>query len=308
MHFFNNLERILEKKFKKLFQNKVKDSEMKELSESLLTKIFEKIKQKKIELKNSFNKNPNKKTVMDENTKEIVPFSVENIETSFRDQLIKTLQKELFKECSKVAKCPVCRYPRATIRKEGNLTFYVCRVIPDNQNANLLSGSLKKIEEEKSSEFKRKTSNSEIIKGSKKTQILNPIEVKEHLQNFYTHNQKLLDQAYGMILLTSSSRNKTGRTIKEAFSIEKFFMEIVSVTPNRFRPDNKLGDQIFLHSHTTLYTKILAINEDIKKIISKKDNQKVASVEEFVQNTNGNKFFLILDLDFGSLVILIILF
>ena len=49
-----------------------------------------------------------------------------------------------------------------------------------------------------------------------------------------------------------------------------FFIDILSVTPNRFRPENKLGNQTFLHAHTIILTKIIQINEDIKRILTDK--------------------------------------
>jgi hypothetical protein len=39
-----------------------------------------------------------------------------------------------------------------------------------------------------------------------------------------------------------------------------FFVEVLAVTANRFRPENKMGEQTFLHGHTVAYTKILEIN------------------------------------------------
>ena len=44
-------------------------------------------------------------------------------------------------------------------------------------------------------------------------------------------------------------------------------MENVIVTPNRFRPENKLGEQTFLHSHTIVYTKIIEINKEVRDMM-----------------------------------------
>lgn len=46
-----------------------------------------------------------------------------------------------------------------------------------------------------------------------------------------------------------------------------FFLENVLVTPNRFRPENKLGDQTFLHGHTVELTKLLSLNEELRTMI-----------------------------------------
>lgn len=36
-----------------------------------------------------------------------------------------------------------------------------------------------------------------------------------------------------------------------------FFLETILVPPNRFRPENKMGDQTFLHGHTVELTKLI---------------------------------------------------
>lgn len=36
-----------------------------------------------------------------------------------------------------------------------------------------------------------------------------------------------------------------------------FFLEVILVTPNRFRPENKLNDASFLHGQTVSLNKIL---------------------------------------------------
>jgi len=46
-----------------------------------------------------------------------------------------------------------------------------------------------------------------------------------------------------------------------------FFLEVIPVTPNRFRPENKLGDQVFLHSHTIILTKLLQLNLELSNLI-----------------------------------------
>lgn len=46
-----------------------------------------------------------------------------------------------------------------------------------------------------------------------------------------------------------------------------FFMEVIPVTPNRFRPENKLGEQTFLHGHTVVLTKILQFNAELRRMI-----------------------------------------
>ena len=210
--------------------------ELKKFHSKLLETLITTFKSKKTELRNSFQSNTESST----------------LPTSFRNKLCRQLQKELFKEASKLSHCPYCRYPRATVRKEGNLKFNVCRVVNDQEKGGLL-------DQEKNT------------KSSKQTKILSPVDVKENLQKMYLNNKKLLDWAFGKVVMPGEENNHSDKMQKVGFQVDEFFLEVLAVSPNRFRPDNKLGDQIFLHSHTTFYTKVLSINQEIKNLMVKKN-------------------------------------
>lgn len=193
--------------------------------------------------------------------------------TSFREQMIYSLQKELLKECAKCSKCFSCKTIRPTVRKEGNVSFYVTRTVQED----ISKGIMDKNEKNK--------------KSTKKTQMIYPNSIKEHLQSFYHYNKKLLDLAFGRIIPPSSfSDDQKFKTFP--FNLEDFFMDVLSVTPNRFRPDNKLGDQIFLHSHTTMYIKIMSINEEIKKLISEKNKISNSENSENSEKSKSAHFFI----------------
>jgi hypothetical protein len=46
-----------------------------------------------------------------------------------------------------------------------------------------------------------------------------------------------------------------------------FFLDTIVVTPNRFRPENKMGDMTYLHGHTVALTKILQLNMELRNLI-----------------------------------------
>lgn len=46
-----------------------------------------------------------------------------------------------------------------------------------------------------------------------------------------------------------------------------FFIEVVPVPPNRFRPENKLADQTFLHGQTVTLTRLLTLNIEFKNMM-----------------------------------------
>lgn len=71
-----------------------------------------------------------------------------------------------------------------------------------------------------------------------------------------------------------------------------FFLECVVVSPNRFRPENKMGDQTYLHGHTVVLTKILQTNMEMRNMIvlqnMEKDNPKSKEILQAL-DTQGYK-------------------
>mgnify|MGYP001319085722 CR=1 FL=1 len=50
--------------------------------------------------------------------------------------------------------------------------------------------------------------------------------------------------------------------MKNSFAM--FFLNAVFVPPSRFRPESKMGDEKYLHDHTSILGKILQINDDLR--------------------------------------------
>lgn len=48
---------------------------------------------------------------------------------------------------------------------------------------------------------------------------------------------------------------------------EQFFLEVIPVSPNRFRPENKLGDQTYLNWQTVTLKKLLELNIQLRAMI-----------------------------------------
>ena len=52
-------------------------------------------------------------------------------------------------------------------------------------------------------------------------------------------------------------------------SFTMFFINAVFVPPSRFRPESKLGEEKYLHDHTTILARILESNVEIRKMMTK---------------------------------------
>ena len=53
-----------------------------------------------------------------------------------------------------------------------------------------------------------------------------------------------------------------------------FFITTVFVPPSRFRPESKLGEEKYLHQHTTVLARILETNQAMRYMIAKEHGEK----------------------------------
>jgi len=51
-----------------------------------------------------------------------------------------------------------------------------------------------------------------------------------------------------------------------------FFINTVFVTPSRFRPESKLGEEKYLHNHTTVLARVIESNVAMKYMIAQTFN------------------------------------
>ncbi len=72
---------------------------------------------------------------------------------------------------------------------------------------------------------------------------LNPIEVRDYIRKLWRKEKEVLDLMFGTIIVnqvTLEKKQKGYKIMSNDFNM--FFIEVVLVTPNRFRPENKLDD------------------------------------------------------------------
>ncbi|KAJ3311242.1 hypothetical protein HDV04_004151 [Boothiomyces sp. JEL0838] len=84
---------------------------------------------------------------------------------------------------------------------------------------------------------------------------ITPLTVKAHLELLWKKEQHVLDLLYG-------SNKKGVRT----FSPNIFFLEVVAVTPSKFRPVSVVGDQMFEHPQNIYLSDIIKANIQIQDI------------------------------------------
>lgn len=70
---------------------------------------------------------------------------------------------------------------------------------------------------------------------------------------------------------------------KHSNSFTMFFINAVFVPPSRFRPESKLGEEKYLHDHTTILARIVETNMNLKAMMVKqfKENDKELDKHQF---------------------------
>jgi DNA-directed RNA polymerase I subunit RPA1 len=115
---------------------------------------------------------------------------------------------------------------------------------------------------------------------------LTPLQVRAHVQMLWSNHQSFFDNLYG------STDPKTGQRVS---SPEVFFLSVVPVTPNRFRPLSKMGDMTYEHPQNAHLTQILKANE-LMASLKEQEKRQLASLDpvsdpKLYENTKS-EFFL----------------
>ena len=123
----------------------------------------------------------------------------------------------------------------------------------------------------------------------KKQNYLLSIEVMSHIEKLFLNDSGLVSLLFGNMKYDPSSEYKIS-IITSGINI--FFIKELVVPPNRFRPENASfgGEENYFHYQTSAYRKILSLDNDIKEL-SKKVNEnkenKLKEDDEIIKNINN---------------------
>lgn len=71
---------------------------------------------------------------------------------------------------------------------------------------------------------------------------MNPLEINDHMRLLWQNEGDLLKIIFGSYLIDDNTlTTKKGYELR-TISYQNFFIEVLAVTANRFRPENKVGD------------------------------------------------------------------
>ncbi|KAJ8262484.1 hypothetical protein GJAV_G00166990 [Gymnothorax javanicus] len=137
-------------------------------------------------------------------------------------------------------RCPVCKTGRTQVRKEHNSKLIV-----------MLPAAMCKVN--------RKEGDTEVIEDSQlgKTGYLTPSIAREHVTKLWENE--------GFFLKCLFSGMETCQ--KAGFGPEMFFLEQLVVPPSRYRPINRLGDQMFTNGQTVNMQAVMKDCNIIRKLL-----------------------------------------
>lgn len=141
-----------------------------------------------------------------------------------------------------VGKCPHCKKQQSAIRKEGFSKFFIKKnASNDSKKGGHAADDYESSEDDHTDSGA--SSKQQVDKSVLNQKYLDPLEIKEFMSKFWAMEKKLLNIIYGTI----ESNEHTIANTKKGFLIRRndfnmFFIDVIPVTPNRFRPENKLGE------------------------------------------------------------------
>ena len=115
-------------------------------------------------------------------------------------------------------------------------------------------GMLDEEQEEERNEHPAKSASGKIkgVRG-RNERVVAPEEVRAHLRRLFDNEAVICSLLFGR-------HGPFAKLSKEGYSLasaDMFFMEVIPVTPTRFRPPAKLGDTLFEHPQNELLTRLL---------------------------------------------------
>jgi DNA-directed RNA polymerase I subunit RPA1 len=182
------------------------------------------------------------------NIKDNPNFQITDMNSSMVRGIRDTIQ-EIWESVNSL-KCPHCGIKPSNIKLDS-YTKFIIETKSDKEKIGKVLHTKKGYEsdeeeteedrekEKERREFEKMTG----IKSKEVQQIyINPLEVKEHVRILWANHGKILNLIFGNLVVNQNTLEK----LRKGYKIlcnghEMFFLEVVPVTPNRFRPENKMN-------------------------------------------------------------------
>lgn len=136
------------------------------------------------------------------------------------------------------------------------------------------------VDEETAQDLPRAANGKVKTKRGRTERVLAPEECRAHLRRLFRNEADMTSLIYGR----HGPFARTSRKGIVETSADIFFLEVIPVTPTRFRPPSVMGETVFEHPQNELLTKILNTSYQLRDL---NNDLKEASTKESVERNSG---------------------
>ena len=214
-----------------------------------------------------------------QSTASIVDSLKENMNTTIYAETVK-LTSDFFRHAIGVNKCVSCGGASPKFRKEGWSKLFQLPLPAKAQRDNhakrlyltdVISGKRNHTEhDENESDTEDVNDQENVLDGkhamdaSKKATLVTTQHIKRHIELLFDKEQEILDLLFVLPQVLTSSR-KQSKTRSHA-SASMFFLEVIPVTPNKFRPAVLMNEQTHEHPQNVHLSRILNGSQRIREL------------------------------------------
>ncbi|KAL3691839.1 hypothetical protein R1sor_005490 [Riccia sorocarpa] len=112
------------------------------------------------------------------------------------------------------------------------------------------------IQERDEGKNKEESYGSDELDNRNTTKFITPSEVKEHLRLVWENEMRICSLIWG----AQEAFGLYQRSKKDVTGSDMFFLRTLLVTPNRFRPPNRMNDQVLEHPQNVMYSRVIQTN------------------------------------------------
>uniref|UniRef100_UPI00358E2EE4 DNA-directed RNA polymerase I subunit RPA1 n=1 Tax=Myxine glutinosa TaxID=7769 RepID=UPI00358E2EE4 len=105
-------------------------------------------------------------------------------------------------------------------------------------------------------------------------ELMTPTSAREHLEKIWQNEGDLLQQILGGECDVQKGSRGGGH-----FGYSSFFLDVLLVPPNRFRPLNRIGDKVLMHGQTANLQAVLSTSLELRQILSRMAKQDDGNVD-----------------------------
>ncbi|CAG8478441.1 1597_t:CDS:10 [Paraglomus brasilianum] len=196
----------------------------------------------------------------------------EVIDDSATKEERKRLTTEFLKNAASTRRCANCEAHSATIRSAGTAKVFQVSLTKKQLDENAANSVDQTLDEDEDD------INVLPIRQTRGNVFLTPYQVHRHIRLLFENEPLICGLLYGDNTSTKGlfqkfqsaheSRDLASLAPDKHASSDMFFVQVILVPPNRFRPTSSLGEQVYENPQNAIFTKILNTCERIRALMT----------------------------------------